>query len=235
MRDLYEQIFTGRTDILLSWLYLLRKSVIVHEILRHPRSLRLPVKPDSPCAVMDMISSYNDIDRGMHLDSADLSAGEIVPVIDMMDLVILYHTEYAAKVTHDPSLPAVVDIAVLYKMRADILFIPAFRLRFTYAVALRLSAILIFCLKPFIIIIGLQIFAERYPRAFGIRNLTVLDDPTLAPVRSDHTFLISSRRSPLRCSFTYPKAGKCYMTDSLFLRIETVLTHIDLYILFIRI
>ena len=50
----------------------LRRNIVMQEILRDPGALSLPVKPNSPCAVIYMISSYDRIYGCMQLDSANL-------------------------------------------------------------------------------------------------------------------------------------------------------------------
>ena len=207
----------------------------MEQILCHTGALRLPVKPQTAGAVMEMIPSDDHVDGRVHLDSADLRARQILTVVDMVDMVILDHGEYAAQMTHDTGLAAVMDIASADDMGADPLLRPAFPLCLTDAVTLCLRTVFEFPFQPLIVVLRLQIFSQRDAAALGKGNITVLDDPSFGPVRPDHAFLISRRRRPLGRGLGHRKAGKRNIADTLLLRIEAVTAHIDLHLLFARV
>ena len=74
------------------------------QILRHACTLYLPVKPDSACTMVDMISPENHVDRRMHFDPSDLRARQILLVINMMDMIIFYNGEHTAQMPNDSCL-----------------------------------------------------------------------------------------------------------------------------------
>ena len=51
-----------------------RQPIVVQEVLRDARTLCFPVCPDAHDAVVDVVSSHEDVDRRMELDARDLSA-----------------------------------------------------------------------------------------------------------------------------------------------------------------
>ena len=146
--------------MVLGYSNIIRQSIIMEQILRYSRSLSLPVKPQSSCAVMNVILSYHYIDRSMHFYSTDLSSRKIVSVVDVMDLVLLNKAEHSAEMPDNTGLPAIMNIASPDNMRSDVLFRPAFDLRLTDIVPLCLCPILIFPAQPFVIIIWLSVFSE---------------------------------------------------------------------------
>ena len=80
--------------------------------------------------------------------------------------------------TNNPGLTTIMNAIAPYDMRADVFFIPAFIRRLTDYVTLRLSTIFLFPLRPFIVIVWLQVLAKRDTRTFGMRNLTFFNDPS---------------------------------------------------------
>ena len=70
-------------------LYEVGEAVVMQEVLGDTGSLCLPVAPDSHPAVMDVISSEDDIDCSMELYSCDLRTSELLHIVDVMDVVIL--------------------------------------------------------------------------------------------------------------------------------------------------
>ena len=133
-----------------------RYRIVMEQILCHTGALRLPVKPQTAGAVMEMIPSDDHVDGRVHLDSADLRARQILTVVDMVDMVILDHGEYAAQMAHDTGLAAVMDIASADDMGADPLLRPAFPLCLTDAVTLCLRAVFEFPFQPLIVVLRLD-------------------------------------------------------------------------------
>ena len=70
-------------------LYEVGEAVVMQEVLGDTGSLCLPVAPDSHPAMMDVISSEDDIDRGMELDTCDLRSAQLLHIVDVMNMVIL--------------------------------------------------------------------------------------------------------------------------------------------------
>ena len=138
---------------------------------------------------MKMISADDHINGCMHLDSANLSTTQILLIIDMMDLIILNNRKYTTQMSHDTGLSTIMDITSSDNMGTYLFLGPPFQLCLANTVTLCLGTILKFGLGPFIIILRLQIFTQRDPGAFGLIDVTVLNDPTLRPVRPDHAFL----------------------------------------------
>ena len=87
VRNLDEDVFAKAKER--SDLNTFRRSVVMEQVLCHACALSLPVKPQAACAVMDVVPAVNDIDRGMHLDTTDFRSGQILLVVDMMDVVVL--------------------------------------------------------------------------------------------------------------------------------------------------
>ena len=182
-----------------------------------------------------MVAADGHVNGRMHFDAPDLGSGKVLLVVDMVDMVILDHGEYAAQMTHDTGLAAVMDIASADDMGADPLLRPAFPPGLANGVPLCLGTVLIVSGGPFVVVLRLQIFAKRDAAASGIRDLAVLYDPALRPVGPDHPFLICRRRSPLRCRLLYGKTGQRNIPYSRPGRIEAVPSDVDLHLLFIGI
>ena len=85
------------------------------------------------------------------------------------------------------------------------------------------------------IVLGIVILTEGNTTALGVGNLTILNNPTLAPVRSYHTVLESCRRSPCGSRLLNIEAGYGNVAASLLLREETTTTNVNLNILLIRV
>ena len=152
-----------------------------------------------------------------------------------MNVVVLDQGEHAAEVPDYAGLAAVMDMAAPHDMRTDVLLVPTFVTRLQDAVTLGLCTILVFPFQPLVVVVGLQIFAERNAGAFGLVDFAVLDDPAFGPVRTDHAVLISGRRRPLCRGFAYGKTGQRDISDSFGRRQETVLPYRDFNILRVRV
>ena len=121
----------------------------------------------------------------------------------------------------DSGLTTVMDIAATYNMASDFFFAPAFPLSLTDALPFSLCTILIFFMQPFVVVPSLLIFSQGNATAFALIDLAIFYDPSLAPMRPDHAFLISSRRRPLSCSFAHSKSRQGNIANSFSARIET--------------
>ena len=176
-----------------------------------------------------MVFPDRHIDRCVHFNAADFRSGQILSVVNVVNMIFFNYGKNAAQVAHNSRLPAVVDIAPAYDMGTDAFLRPPLGLRLTDTVPFRLGAVLIFQLRPFIIVAGLQIFTQGNTAAFGMGNIAVLNDPALRPVGTDHPLLISRRRSPLRRGFRHRKAGQRNIADSLRFGIKAVPPYIDFH------
>ena len=94
----------------------------------------------------------------MHFNAADLSAAQILLVVDVVDRIVLNDGKYAAEMPYDSSLPAVVDVAPSDNMRAYCFLAPSLPLCLTDTVALCLRTVLVLPFRPFVIVFWLQIF-----------------------------------------------------------------------------
>ena len=110
---------------------------------------------------MNMISAEYTVDRSVHFNAADLRPGEVLLIVDVMNVVVFDQGENAAKMSDDPRLAAVVNVASSHDMRADGLFAPALIYRLHDAVALCLGPVFVFPFEPFVVIFRLKIFSER--------------------------------------------------------------------------
>ena len=99
---------------------------MVEQVLCHPGTLCLPVQPKTARAMVDMIAAEDNVDGGVHFNSADFCAGQILLVIDIMNMVIFYNGKNAAKMSDNTGLSAVMDMAAASDMGTDMFFIPAF-------------------------------------------------------------------------------------------------------------
>ena len=162
VRDLDKQIFPESESLLVFCLQQIIPchAVVMEQIAGDTGSLRLPVEPDTSGTVMEMIPADDNVDRGMELDPADLCAGKVPLVVNMMDMTVFHHREYTTQIAHDPCLAAVVDIASPDRMRSDRLLAPSIQLGDQRAVSLCLRTILVFIFRPFVVVMLLEIFAK---------------------------------------------------------------------------
>ena len=109
---------------------------------------------------MEVVSANDYVDRRMHLDTADLCTGQVLLIINMMNMVILDDGEYTAKMTYDTGLSAVMNITATDNMGTDPFLGPALPLCLTDAVTLRLSTMLQLSVQPLIVIVWLFVFTK---------------------------------------------------------------------------
>ena len=173
-----------------------RSHVIVKDVLRDPGTLSLPVAPYTHDTVMDMVSPDRHVDSGVDLDTCRLGSSELLRVAHIMDMTILDSREYRTHPTYDTRLLTVMDMASSYDMVTDILLEPTVILTSADGISFHLSrALNVLCIKVHIVL-RIFILTERYSAALASPDLTILDYPSLAPVRADHSILICRRRRP---------------------------------------
>ena len=233
MADLDEQILAAHAAR--KPLCPLRRLIAVQQVLRDSRSLCLPVAPDAHRAVMDPVSPDRHIDGCMHLDARNLRAAKLHHIVDMVDMVVFDHAEDAAHAADDPALLTVMDVVAADDMASDLFLQPAIILSSADRVALHLGrALHVFCRK-IVVVLRVVVLAQTDARALAVRDLAVLDDPALRPVRTNHAVLESGRRRPGRRGFCHHESGDCDVPDSLLLRHEALSADIDLHIFLVRV
>jgi len=177
-----------------------RQEVVMKQILGDSGSLGLPVCPNPHGAVVNVISSENHINCRMEFNSCHFSPGQLLHVVNMMNVVVFNNRKDTAHTPYNSRLSAVVDMAAAHNMRTHSFFGPAVILGNTYRIPFHLGrAFHMFAGKIIVILLlCLMIISQRNPAALAVGNVTVLNNPALAPVRANHTVLIGSRRRPVR-------------------------------------
>ena len=115
---LAERLEDGYVQLLRYFIYH-RQRVVVEEVPGYPGSLCLPVQPQSPGAVVDVVSTDDCVDGSMHFDAADFRPGQILLVVDVVNVAVLNDGEYASQMSHNAGLTAVVNIAAADNMGTD--------------------------------------------------------------------------------------------------------------------
>ena len=208
-------------------------TVVVEQVGADPGALGLPVQPDTPDAVVEMVVADDYVDGGVELDAADFGTGQIPLVVDVVDVVVLNHGEHAAQVAHDAGLAAVVDVAAPDGVGADGLLAPAVDLGDEGAVPLGLGAVLVLIVEPLVVVALLQILAQGDAGALGVGDLAVLNHPALGPVGADHAVLQGGGGCPLGGGLGHHKACQGDVVHMLLLRVEAVGADGDFHVLFV--
>lgn len=97
MRYLDKKIFAYTIVCFFTVCEIIRQTVMMKKISGNACSLCLPVQPDSSGTVVDMVSADDHIDSCVHFDTADLCAGQVLLIINMMNMVILNDGESSGK------------------------------------------------------------------------------------------------------------------------------------------
>ena len=180
---------------------------------------------------MDVVAPVHHVDGGVHLDAADLRTGEVLLIVDVVDVVVLDKGEHPAQMAHNAGLATVVDIAPADDVVADVLLGPALDLRQADALPLGLGAVLILLVEPLVVVLRLIILAQGDAGALGVAELAVLDDPALGPVGAHHALLIGSGRGPLGGGLTDDEPGEGDVVHAGLTGVEAVAPHVDLHVL----
>ena len=130
------------------------------QVLGHSSTLGLPIQPQASGTVMEVVSPDHYINGRVHLNSADFRAGQVLLVIDVVNVVILYDREHPSQMPYNTGLSAVMNITASDNMGADPLLGPALPLCLTDAVTLRLSTMLQLSVQPLIVIVWLFVFTK---------------------------------------------------------------------------
>ncbi len=120
-------------------------------------------------------------------------------------------------------------------MASHLLLQPSMVLSAADRIPLHLRRTLYMVNREEMIIVRVVIFADRDAGTLAAPDLTILDNPALGPVRSDHAVLVSSRRRPCRCCLVDIEAGHRNVSDAVLLRQEALSAHRNFNILLRRI
>ena len=207
----------------------------MHQVLGEPGALGLPVGPDAHGAVVDVIPAEDHINGSVELDAAHFRTGELLGVIDVVDVVILDDGEHTAHAAHDARLLAVVNVAAADDVGAHRLLRPAVVLGDAYRVPLHLGGALHVLVGEVVVValFGLMVVAEGNATAAGVGDVAILNNPALGPVRADHAVLVGSGRSPVGSSLVHHEAAEGDVAHALLVGHEAVVAHVDFHLLFV--
>ncbi len=156
--DFDEDVFAAHAAIERCGVF--RTLVVVQEVLCNSRSLCFPVSPDAHDAVMDVISSHDDIDRCVELDAGNFRAAQFHHVVDVVDMVVFDDRENSAHTADDAALLAVVDVVAADDVAADVFLEPAVILSSADCVTLHLRGALKMFICEVMVVLGIQVLAE---------------------------------------------------------------------------
>ena len=182
-----------------------------------------------------MIAPYHDVDRRMQFDPRNLRTAQLLHIVDVVNMVVLNQAEHTAHASHDTGLLTVMDVAASHDMAAYFLLQPSVILAAAYRVALHLCRALHMFAGKIVVILFIIILAQRDSAALAVTDLTVLDDPSLRPVRTHHAVLISRRRSPCGCRLIHVKPTERDISDPRLRGHKTITADINLHLLLIGI
>ena len=210
-----------------------RRMILIEQVLGNPGSLCFPVAPHTHRAVMEFVAADDDIDCSMQLDSCDLCTGKLLHVVDVMNVIVLNQREHTALAADNSVLLAVMNVAAAYDVMSDVLLKPSVILAAADSISLHLCRALHMTIGKIVIVVRILVLAKRNTCAAASVNLTVLNDPALGPVRSDHAVLECRGRSPGRSRLIDGKAAYRDVIDAVFLRHKALTAHSNLNILLI--
>ena len=147
--------------------------------------------------VMDVVPAKYDVDRRVELNARDLSAAELLHVVDVVDVVVLNEAEHAAHTSDDAGLFAVVDVAAPHDVTPNLFLQPAVILSAAHGVALHLRGALHVLAGEVMIVLLIVVLPQGDAGALAVADIAILDDPALGPVRADHAALVCGRAAPM--------------------------------------
>ena len=171
----------------------------------------------------------------MQFDPRNLRTAQLLHIVDVVNMVVLNQAEHTAHASHDTGLLTVMDVAASHDMAAYFLLQPSVILAAAYRVALHLCRALHMFAGKIVVILFIIILAQRDSAALAVTDLTVLDDPSLRPVRTHHAVLISRRRSPCGCRLIHVKPTERDISDPRLRGHKTITADINLHLLLIGI
>ena len=120
-------------------------------------------------------------------------------------------------------------------MGPDLFLQPAVILSAADRIPFHLGSIFDMLTGKVMIIFFIIILTQGNSTALTVYDLTVLNDPSICPVRTDHAILIGGRRSPRRCCLFHIKSRQRNKIDVLFLRHKALSADVNLNLFFPRI
>ena len=148
-----------------------------------------------------------------------------------MNVVILNNAEHTSHSSDDPALLTVMNIASADNMTSDIFLQPAMILSAADGVPLHLRRTFYMVARKKMIVFRIIVFSEGNSGTFTSPDLTIFNNPSSGPVRSDHAVLISRRRCPCCGRFINVKTTDRNVSDSVFPWKEALPAHGNLNIL----
>ena len=213
----------------------LRPMIVMHQILGNSGSLSLPVTPHAHNRMVNVISPDCDINCGMDLYPCCLRPSKLLGIADIVNMAILNQRKYSSHTAYYSGLFTVVDIAAADNMMSNVFFQPAVILPAADGISFHLCRALHMPGCEIHVIFRIPVFAERNAAAAAVADLTVFNNPALAPVGPDHSVLIGSGRCPgCRCLCDF-KTAYSNIIYSCFIRHKAVPTNSDLNLLLVGI
>ena len=212
-----------------------RLLVVMEQIPGQSGALGFPVAPDAHGTVVDMVAPQDHINGCVHFDARDLRTAQLHHIVDMVDMVILNDAEHTAHAADDAALFAVVDVVSADNMAADVLLQPAVVLTPADRIPLHLGGALHMVVGKELLVFRVKILPQGNTGASAVGDITVLDDPALAPVGADHAILESGRRGPGGCGLCNGKAADGNIGNTGFGGEEAFPADVDLHIFLIGI
>ena len=123
-------------------------------------SLCLPIKPQTSCAVMDMVSSDGHVYSSVELDTCRLCSTQLLRIADMVDVTVLYDGENTAHTSYDTGLFAVVNVAASDDVASDFFLEPSVELSAAYSISFHLCRALYLLMEEIHIVLGIPVFSE---------------------------------------------------------------------------
>ena len=166
--------------------------VVVEKVLGDAGALGFPVAPNAHGAVVDVVAAVHHIDGCVHFDAGDLRASQLHHIVDMVDVVVLNQGEHTTHPANDAALLAVVDVAPAHDVAAHLLLQPAVILSPADGVPFHLGGAFHVFVGKVVVVFRVVIFAQGNACALGVGDVTVLNDPALGPVGTNHPILVGS-------------------------------------------
>src|SRR5699024_1821371 len=123
--NVFAQAAQDVIDVVLVNFKVIRQAVVVKKVLGDPSSLRLPVQPQAPRTVVNVVVPVSNVDGGVHLDATNFGPSQVLADINIVDIVIFNQGADTTEVPNDSSLPTIMNVVMPDNMGAHMLLIPA--------------------------------------------------------------------------------------------------------------
>ena len=127
------------------------------------------------------------------------------------------------------------DVAAPHDMGTDSLLQPSVILSAADGVSFHLRWALHMLCREIVIVLGVIVFAKGDSAALTVRNLTVLNNPALAPMRAYHAVLESCRRRPGRSRLLNIKSAHGNVASARLFGEEAASSYVNFDVLFVRV